>query len=155
MTSSSPAYSIVIAQDKGTAVVSVHGELDAEGLAKLEAILVDVIDFQADLAVTVDAKAMSLTDPSGAQLFRRALDWARHQGGSFRVEAPSASVRRAMQMCGLADVIDIPARKQELSIVPDSSRPSPTRRPRVDARHPSCMDEITTASTRSMKRWLY
>ena len=147
MTTPSPGYTIVIAQELGTAVVSVRGELDDKGLARLEAILADMIDFQADQTVTVDARAMSLADPLGATVFRRAMDWAGQRGGTFRVVAPSASLCRALQMCGLANIVDIGAGRGHP--VGDDLRSSKTRVPRAVPDHPSFLGRTTRSECRS------
>jgi len=138
VTVSSSGYSIVITQELGTAVVSVQGELDVEGLTKLDVILADVIDCQADRTVTVDATAMSLADPVGAQVFRRATDRADERGATLRVEAPSPSLRRALLMCGAARVIDVTAGGKNR---PDDheSESLPISGPRGAASHPSSL----------------
>lgn len=101
-------YSIVIAQDLGVVVVSVQGELDQEALIKLEAILAELIAYQA-LTVAVDARAMSLAEPTGAWLFRRAQEWAHERGRAFCVQAPSESVYRALRASGLEGLVQVAA----------------------------------------------
>ncbi|MDQ3679903.1 MAG: STAS domain-containing protein [Actinomycetota bacterium] len=124
---SSPDYSIVIAQELATVVVSVQGELDDNGLMKLEAILAELIGHHAHL-VTVDAAAMSLADPSGARVFRRARKWAHQRGGVFTVKEPSESVSRALQASGLTDVVQVMADGPQEGT---ASRSSSRRGPRV------------------------
>ena len=98
-------FLVHIIHDDDAFYVNVSGELDLTTCAALQEHVAAVVD--ASKSVVMDLRDVSFMDPTGL----RSL-WSLHQGvlangGRLRLRAPSASVRRVLELTQLEGVFEI------------------------------------------------
>jgi anti-sigma B factor antagonist len=95
------ALKIDLSQVNGSAFLTVEGEIDAESVVQLRAVL-DAV--QLDKHVVVDMAGVRFMDSTGINaLVDRSLR-IEGTGGSLRITNPSRSVQRVVEITGLAQV---------------------------------------------------
>ena len=87
------SLSFAIRRVGGRVVVTVRGEVDRTGADCLAEILRDLIDNQGNGTVVVDLRYVAGVDPSLAEVFSAASDWARRHGARFGVHDPPPTFR--------------------------------------------------------------
>ena len=100
-----PRASIVVSRNRGTVVVTVHGELDLPRAGDLGALLADLIDGQGNLSVVVDLHDATASDADCLGVFTDAAERARRHGGMIRVSEPPAPIYSALQLRGLDNFV--------------------------------------------------
>jgi anti-anti-sigma factor len=96
-----PHFSIVIGRQRGTVVVTVHGELDMTRAGHLGNILADLIDGQGNLSVVVDLHDAVTNEPDSLLVFTDAAERARRRGGTVLLNEPHPTLGEALQLRGL------------------------------------------------------
>ena len=86
----------------GVTVVTVSGEVDSSNCASLQALLASVGGPGSGRQVHVDLAGVSFMDSSGLRALIVGQRLIRDAGGSFRVVAASDSLRRLLDITGLA-----------------------------------------------------
>ena len=103
---SAPAQaSIIVSRNRGTVVVTVHGELDLPRAGDLGAMLADLIDGQGNLSVVVDLHDATASDADCLSVFTDAAERARRHGGMIKVTEPPAPLYSALQLRGLDNFV--------------------------------------------------
>jgi len=93
--SSGPAkLSFVVARASGTIVVTVKGILDVVGCGLLESVLIDLIEGQGNLAVTVDL-AQAVVEPNAFVLLLAAARRAHRYGATLNLAESQADAHVA------------------------------------------------------------
>ena len=100
-----PPASIVVSRNRGTVVVTVHGELDLPRAGDLGAMLADLIDGQGNLSVVVDLHDATASDADCLWVFTDAAERARRHGGMIKVSDPPAPLYSALQLRGLDNFV--------------------------------------------------
>ena len=90
-------YSVSLDRQPDTMVVTVEGEIDIDSASRLEGTLSDLID-RGDADLVVDMAAVSFIDSVGTSVLIDAHERAIEAGGSIAVRAPSAAVRRMLEI---------------------------------------------------------
>lgn len=85
--------SLDVARKRGRVVVTVRGDLDLAGTARLGVILGDLIDGQGNLTVGVDLRSATVVDPAGLGVLTVADRLASGRGGDLRVNGPAGDRR--------------------------------------------------------------
>ena len=101
-----PIFSWEVERQAGTTVVFLRGELD---LASAEAALDVLIDALSDGDLVIDASELSFIDSSGIRSILEAYREAHEGAGGGRrvtVRAPSAQVRRVLELTGIDNLIE-------------------------------------------------
>jgi anti-anti-sigma factor len=101
-TMQSGVLNIDLSQVNGSAFVRVEGEIDAESVGELSAVLEGL---RLDKQVVVDMAGVRFIDSSGIRALvqhRLRIDGT---GGSLRISNPSRPVERLVHITGLADVL--------------------------------------------------
>lgn len=95
-----------IAEDRlgGQRILRLEGELDLASAKEFEERLAALVSSQS--ASVVDLSELSFMDSTGLALLIAASKQAQENGGRVSVRAPSPPVRRMMELCGVADLID-------------------------------------------------
>ncbi|MDP9386889.1 MAG: STAS domain-containing protein [Actinomycetota bacterium] len=96
--------------------MAVDGELDACTAPILAERLADLIDAQGNLNVVLDLSATTFIDSSGLTALVTAHKALRSRGGRFAVAAPTAPVRRLLEITGLDRVLTVAQRRFSLSV---------------------------------------
>ena len=100
-------FTIVVAPpDAGEVVVGVRGELDAYTADRLDQQL-EQLDNDGHRAIVVDLGQTAFIDSTGLRVLVRAVKRARSANREFVVAAPSASIRRVLDIAGLSRFINI------------------------------------------------
>jgi anti-anti-sigma factor len=92
-------------RDGDRTVVLLAGELDIATVEVLTQILAKAIAID-DGDLVVDLSQVTFIDASTLAVLVRGRDFMRLQSREFQVRAPSVFVRRVLEVCGLADLID-------------------------------------------------
>ena len=100
------ALTYAIARAFGTVVVTLHGEFDSAGAATVEALLVDLIDGQGNLAVVLDVRDVVPVDGGAVGVLARAARSARLRGGQLSVHRPPDALADELDSAGLRALID-------------------------------------------------
>ena len=100
-----PRASIVVSRNRGTVVVTVHGELDLPRAGDLGAMLADLIDGQGNLSVVVDLHDATASDADCLWVFTDAAERARRHGGIIKVSEPPGPIYSALQLRGLNNFV--------------------------------------------------
>ncbi|HEY8533639.1 MAG TPA: STAS domain-containing protein [Micromonospora sp.] len=87
-------------------VVSVAGDLDVATAPMLETRLSELLD-QGACRLVLDLADVSFCDSAGLSLFVRAREHCRDAGGRLQLAAPARTVRRVLEVSGLAGVLEI------------------------------------------------
>jgi anti-anti-sigma factor len=90
------AFSIHVRRDLGAIIVTVLGELDAFGAARLEAELGDLIDGQGNMTVVVDLRRTASVDPAGLGALAAAAELVGRRAGQLTLSGASDEVFDAM-----------------------------------------------------------
>ena len=88
--------SINVSRDLGAVIVTVLGELDVYGAARLGAELADLIDGQGNMTVVVDLRHTDSVDPAGLGVFGEAAELVRRRGGHLTFSGASDDVYEAV-----------------------------------------------------------
>ena len=97
--------SIVVSRNRGTVVVTVHGELDLPRAGDLGAMLADLIDGQGNLSVVVDLHDATASEADCLWVFTEAAERARRHGGMIRLTEPPPPLHSALQLRGLDNFV--------------------------------------------------
>jgi hypothetical protein len=83
---------VVVGRYKGTAMVTVHGELDPPKVAHIRRLLTDLIDDQGNVCVVIDLQDATATsdDPDGLERFAKATKDAYGRHAVIVFDQPSA-----------------------------------------------------------------
>ena len=100
-----PRASIVVSRNRGTVVVTVHGELDLSRAGDLGTTLADLIDGQGNLSVVVDLHNATASDADCLWVFTDAAERARRHGGMIKVSEPPGPIYSALQLRGLDNFV--------------------------------------------------
>ena len=98
----SPVLSIDIRRELATVVVTLEGLLDERTSPVLAELLRDLVEGQGNLSVTVDARGLSLSDPSLIRAFHVLEREAAARGGTLTVVEPSPNSPSAEPDRGVA-----------------------------------------------------
>lgn len=88
------------------AVVHLSGEVDLATCPRLRDVLAELID-AGIYHLVVDLEQVSFLDSSGIGVLMGAHRRIREHGGSLRLAAPSAPVRRVLELTGVPTVLPI------------------------------------------------
>jgi anti-sigma B factor antagonist len=88
------------------AVVYVGGEVDLATCPQLRGVLAQLVD-QGVYHLVVDLEQVSFLDSSGVGVLLGVHRRIREHGGSLRLAAPSARVRRVLELIGVTTVLPI------------------------------------------------
>src|ERR1700722_13450853 len=88
------------------AVLSLHGEVDLGSAPEFGAYLDWAID-QGHRFVAIDLGGLSFMDGSGLRVIGGAAKRLQLSGGALSVRSPSASIRRLLNIGGLADLVRV------------------------------------------------
>lgn len=88
-------------EEAGTRILSLKGDLDAEGLASLEEVLAPWLATPRT-RVVVDLAACPRVTSEVLRLFLAAARRLERQGGGFALAAPNAEVERFLEVSGVA-----------------------------------------------------
>jgi anti-anti-sigma regulatory factor len=105
-----PNLSLVVGRGLGTVVVTVDGELDLPGCARLRGVLSDLIGGQGNLAVAVDLRKATV-EPTALDVFIDAACQARRQGTKFILNQPPTDTHEGLESAGFGDVVEIVPRR--------------------------------------------
>jgi anti-anti-sigma factor len=100
-----PAFWLVIARQRGAVVVRLHGALDVQESGRLATILLDLIDGQGNLAVTVDLRNLRSLDLTGLKVFTAASAALARRGGTLSLTGPATEFLEALASAGLTRLI--------------------------------------------------
>ena len=103
-----------------TAVLSVHGEVDAFTAPLLDKIVTAVIDHGA-VRLVIDGSGVEFMDAAGLRVVVSTANRLRPDGAVLVIRAPSAPVIRLLEMSGVVTVVGIDPRCR-------ARRPATTRR---------------------------
>ena len=92
---------IMIEAEHGRTVCRITGDLDAASAARLRAVLGEQLDEGAD--AVVDVSGVGFIDSSGLGVLVGALKRFSAAGQQLSLRAPTPSLRRVLEMTGLAD----------------------------------------------------
>lgn len=95
------ALNIDLSQVNGSAFLRVEGEIDAESVVELKAVLDSL---RLDKHVVVDMADVRFIDSSGVNALVERTLRIDGTGGSLRISNPSRQVRRVVEITGLAQV---------------------------------------------------
>jgi anti-anti-sigma factor len=95
----SSEFSVAVAVDQGSTVVSVRGDIDMATAPRLRQVLIDATS----LAVVVDLSAVTFMDASGLGVLVGAARLARNEGRDLVLRDPSPSALRVLQVTGMLD----------------------------------------------------
>ena len=98
---------IAVGRALGTVVVTVHGFLDEGRLARLEGILIDLIEGQGNLTVAVDLRDADARDADGVAIFAVSAELTRRRGGSLVVNMPPEPLAAGLRQAGLGDLVRV------------------------------------------------
>ena len=90
----------------GKVVVTVDGELDVESCQRLEAVLIDLIEGQGNLAVAVDL-AMARIEPEALMVFIGAAHRASVRSTRFTLMALPPDAHQALLSGGLCESVEV------------------------------------------------
>ena len=105
-----PRLSLAVGRGLGTVVVTVDGEVDLAGCELLEAVLMDLIEGQGDLAVVVDLGEAAV-EPEALMVFVAVAKHARRQGTKFLLKEPPTDTREALQTGGFGELMEVVPRR--------------------------------------------
>lgn len=86
-----PGFTFAVSRAVSTAVVTLHGNVDASSVEGLAATLRYLIEDPRNETVIVDMRDVTGADPSALALFRDAIEWAHGRGAIFRLHEPPAA----------------------------------------------------------------
>jgi anti-anti-sigma factor len=95
----SSEFSLAVAVDHVSTVVSVRGDVDMATAPRLRQVLIDATT----LAVVVDLSAVTFMDASGLGVLVGAARSARNEGRDLVLRDPSSSALRVLQVTGMLD----------------------------------------------------
>ena len=98
---------ITIDHEPGRAVCRLSGDLDAANASRLRAVLAEQLDDGRD--TVVDLSALGFVDSAGLGVLVGALKRFEASGYTLSLRAPTASLRRVLEMTGLAGAFDVEA----------------------------------------------
>jgi anti-sigma B factor antagonist len=114
----------------GLVIVTVAGELDIHSAPGLG----EALAFAADAGrhLIVDVAGLRFCDCAGLSRFLRTQERARAAGGSLRLAAPTASMRRLIKAARMSDVLTVTASVADAIAMlnPESASAPPLPRPR-------------------------
>lgn len=96
---------IELDEEDGVAVCRLGGELDADGAARLRALLGERVDTDRDL--TIDLADLQFIDSSGLGVLVGALKRFEAAGHRLALRSPTPSLMRVLEMTGLAEAFPI------------------------------------------------
>ncbi len=99
------------------AVVHVGGEVDLATCPQLRGVLAGLID-QGIYDLVVDLEQVSFLDSSGIGVLMGAHRRLREHGGGLRLAAPSARVRRVLEVTGVTTVLPIDTSHEATPVEP-------------------------------------
>jgi len=105
MTSTDPLF-IITETPAGPTTVAIEGVLDCQGSAEARKCLDDLIA-KGCLDIIVDLQGVTGIDSLGIGVFLSAWWQIRNGGGNLVLWRPQGTVRRGLEMLGLADVIEV------------------------------------------------
>ncbi|MGH9164313.1 MAG: STAS domain-containing protein [Acidimicrobiales bacterium] len=98
-------FRIAVSRALGTAVVTVHGDLDGAGARLVAVVLDDLIDGQGNLAVVVDLHDARAPDASAVAVFTTAAEQAGRRGGALSLSDPPDLLHQELQLRGLGHLL--------------------------------------------------
>src|SRR6266566_2064843 len=99
------------------AVVHVGGEVDLDTCPQLRGALAELVD-QGSYHLVVDLEQVSFLDSSGIGVLMGVQRRLREHGGSLRLAAPAARLRRVLELTGVTTVLPISPTDEGRSIEP-------------------------------------
>jgi anti-anti-sigma factor len=106
-TAARDTFSLAYRRNGPEVIVEVRGELDLATAGQLERALADLIDDQGCRSVVLDLHGLDFIGSAGLSVLLKAQEHARSYGGKFTLARPSATARRAIEICGLLSTFDI------------------------------------------------
>lgn len=91
----------------GTEVVSARGEIDVSTAATLRGVLADSVRGARPSTVQLDLTGVSFLGAPGLGVIVSACKRVRSDGGSFAVTCADGGVRRTIELCGLAEYLQL------------------------------------------------
>jgi anti-sigma B factor antagonist len=88
-------------------VIHLRGDLDPATAPALDAALADAAADPEVNSIAIDLSGLSFLDSSGLRVFVVAREAMRARGAAFTLRAPTANVRRLLDVTGLGEVIEI------------------------------------------------
>ncbi len=96
------ALNIDLSHVNGSAFLTVKGDIDAESVVELRAVLESV---HLDKQVVIDMAGVGFMDSSGLTALIDRTMQTEGSGGSLRISSPSRPVRRVVEITGLAHLL--------------------------------------------------
>jgi anti-anti-sigma factor len=94
--------------DDDTAVIEVHGPLEADTVGALRAVLLDAIDTWRPKTLLVDLRNVPFMDSIGVGTLVAGSNAARDVGGVLKLRSPSPFVHRLLHITGLTEFFGLP-----------------------------------------------
>jgi anti-sigma B factor antagonist len=101
-----PIWRYDITRSGPSCLVALGGEIDLEGAASVQDVLLAELDRPGTEAVAVDMSAVEFCDSSGLAALVVAYTAAQRRGRRFAVVDPSPGVRRVLDITGLLSLVD-------------------------------------------------
>jgi anti-sigma B factor antagonist len=101
--------------DNHTAIVALTGEMDVYTTPQAKAVMLDLLE-KGYYHLVVNLQHTEYLDSTALGMLVGTLKRVREQGGDLRIVAPSARIRRLLEITRLINVFPIDASEQEATI---------------------------------------
>ena len=105
--SAPPSFALDFSRRGRDVTVAVRGEVDGVSTGILRTLLLDVVDGQGNLSVTVDLSGMTFIGSAGLGVFLEMHRLAVERGGSFVLRNPRPSAAKVFEIVGLREILSI------------------------------------------------
>jgi anti-sigma B factor antagonist len=99
------ALDFEVVDDGDATAVRLAGELDMDGVLRLEPALIELVERHAGRSVTLDLREVTLIDSTGLGLVMQTHEAARRSRCTLAILAAPESVQRVFRLAGLEDIL--------------------------------------------------